>query len=244
CPQELDAIVHGSIGTMQAPPGAAHIRRRQTVSRKLRIGPACYHTLHLLPPMVAHDMNFFYEEGLHDEYGNRAYEIVFGGLSPFGSEKETLPRAMFDKGMDIAMDVLPTTVLLAQQRGLDLYIIAGWRNQQPSWLVGAPDIKEPGQLKGKRIAIRDKGSIQWRGLCGALVRAGINPETEVTWVDRVLYGEVAKMIAEGKVDGGMTAELDKVREHGLNLLDNIAKHYPDGRPDRIIAATGKVVNDH
>src|SRR5579864_6331450 len=105
------------------------------MSRILRIGPACYHTLHLLPPMVAHDMNFFYEEGLHDESGNRTYEIVPGGLSPFGWEKETLPRAMFDKGMDIAMDVLPLTVLLAQQKGFDPHIIAGWRNQQTGWLV-------------------------------------------------------------------------------------------------------------
>ncbi|MBV8084905.1 MAG: ABC transporter substrate-binding protein [Chloroflexi bacterium] len=214
------------------------------MSRKLRIGPACYHTLHLLPPMVAHDMNFFYEEGLHDEFGNRSYELVTGGLSPFGWEKETLPRAMFDKGMDIAMDVLPTTVLLARQHGQDIYIIAGWRNQQPSWLVGAPDIKEPRQLKGKRIAVRDQGSIQWRALCGALVRAGLNPDTDVTFVDRVLYGEVPQTIAAGKVDAGMTLDLEGVKAHGLNLLDNIAKHYPDGRPDRIIAATGKVLRDH
>ena len=140
--------------------------------KMLRMGPACYHTLHLLPPAVAHDMNFFYEEGLHDDYGQRTYELVTGGLAPFGHEMDVLPRAMFDKGMDIAMDVLPATVLLARQRGHDLYIIAGWRNQQPAWLVARPEIKEVAQLKGKRIAVRDYRSIQWRALCGALGTGG------------------------------------------------------------------------
>src|SRR6476620_6634775 len=144
----------------------------EIVTKTLRMGPACYHTLHLLPPMVAHDLNFFFEEGLHDEFGQRTHEIVLGGLAPFGFEKEVLPRAMFDKGMDIAMDVLPSTVLLAQQRGEDLYVISGWRNQQPGWLVAAPGISSVAELKGKRIAVRDHKSIQWRALCGALVRAG------------------------------------------------------------------------
>lgn len=214
------------------------------MSKILRIGPACYHVLHLLPPMVAHDMNFFMEEGLHDEHGNRTYEIVPGGLSPFGSETATLPRAMFDKGMDIAMDVLPTTVLLAQQAGQDLYIIAGWRNQQPGWLIARSDITEMAQLKGKKIAVRDFRSIQWRALCGALARAGLDPNTDVTFQDRVMYGEVPEAIAAGRVDAGLTSDREGTEERGLNLLDNIAKHYPNGRPDRIIAATGKVLRDH
>ena len=31
---------------------------------KLRIAPTCYHVLHLLPVMAAHEMNFFYDAGL------------------------------------------------------------------------------------------------------------------------------------------------------------------------------------
>src|SRR5579872_3229148 len=206
------------------------------MAKKLRIGPACYHTLHLLPPMVAHDMNFFYEEGLHDEYGQRTYEIVPGGLSPFGWEKETLTRAMFDKGMDIAMDVLPTTVLLAQQRGEDIYVIAGWRNQQPGWLVARPDITELGQLKGKRVAVRDFKSIQWRALCSALTRAGLDPHSDVTFQDRVIYGEVVEAVASGRVDAGLTTDVEGAKAKELTFLDSIKDHYPDGRPDRIIAA--------
>ena len=31
---------------------------------KLRIAPTCYHILHLIPVMSAHEMGFFYDEGL------------------------------------------------------------------------------------------------------------------------------------------------------------------------------------
>ena len=31
---------------------------------KLRIAPTCYHMLHQVPVMTAHEMNFFYDEGL------------------------------------------------------------------------------------------------------------------------------------------------------------------------------------
>ena len=31
---------------------------------KLRIAPTCYHVLHQVPVMAAHEMNFLYDEGL------------------------------------------------------------------------------------------------------------------------------------------------------------------------------------
>jgi hypothetical protein len=37
---------------------------------KLRIAPACYHVLHLLPVISAHEMNFFYDEGLKTADGS------------------------------------------------------------------------------------------------------------------------------------------------------------------------------
>ena len=40
---------------------------------KLRMAPTCYHVLHLIPVMAAHEMNYFYDEGLRTESGQPAY---------------------------------------------------------------------------------------------------------------------------------------------------------------------------
>jgi len=61
---------------------------------KIRIGPACYHVLHLIPAMAAHEMNYFCEEGLRESDGFPAYDLIPGGLVPFGLEKLGLSQAM------------------------------------------------------------------------------------------------------------------------------------------------------
>ena len=48
-------------------------------------------------------------------------------------------------------------------------------------------------------------------------------------------------VASGHVDAGSTGELEKVHARGLSILDGLKSHYPDGRPDRIIAATGDIL---
>lgn len=42
---------------------------------KLRMAPTCYHVLHLMPVMAAHEMNYFYDEGLRSANGFPAYDI-------------------------------------------------------------------------------------------------------------------------------------------------------------------------
>ena len=47
---------------------------------KLRLAPVCYHVLHLIPAMVAHEMNFFRDEGLIDDEGLANYEILYDSI--------------------------------------------------------------------------------------------------------------------------------------------------------------------
>ena len=53
---------------------------------KLRIAPTCYHVLHLLPVMAAHEMNFFYDAGLKTPDGSLGYQILRDAMVPFGLE--------------------------------------------------------------------------------------------------------------------------------------------------------------
>ena len=50
---------------------------------KLRIAPTCYHVLHLIPVMSAHEMGFFYDEGLKTDDGAPAYDILQRATVPF-----------------------------------------------------------------------------------------------------------------------------------------------------------------
>ena len=54
---------------------------------KLRIAPTCYHMLQQVPVMTAHEMNFFYDEGLVTPHGTLGYEILTESMVPFGLEK-------------------------------------------------------------------------------------------------------------------------------------------------------------
>ena len=127
---------------------------------KLRIAPTCYHVLHLLPVMAAHEMNFFYDAGLKTADGSLGYQILRDAMVPFGLEKLGISQAMKEKSVDIALDVQSRTVFYQRARGADVYIIAGWRNQHTVAWVGPPHIKSLKELKGKRIGISDFNSLR------------------------------------------------------------------------------------
>jgi hypothetical protein len=70
------------------PHGEAEIESRERkvlmLNGKLRIAPTCYHVLHLFPVMSAHEMGFFYDEGLKSADGSPAYKILRQAMVPFG----------------------------------------------------------------------------------------------------------------------------------------------------------------
>jgi hypothetical protein len=76
---------------------------------KLRLAPVCYHVLHLIPAMVANEMNFFHDEGLHDDEGLPNYEILRDSIVPMGLEQLGVTQAMKEKSIDIILDVQTPT---------------------------------------------------------------------------------------------------------------------------------------
>lgn len=209
--------------------------------RKLRMGPSCYHVLHVLPPMAAHEMNFFVDEGLVDEDGRAAYEIVMGGVAPFNAEKVALAQSMKEKGIHIAMDVKPSTVVYLNRRGASLKIIAGWRNQQPNWVMGRPGINSLAELRGKLIGLKDFGNIRYYALAYWMKEAGLDPQRDARYIRGVSDGAAA--LRAGVVDAGFVTanEGPALLQEGFVKLLDVAKQYPHGRPDRIIVATEELI---
>jgi ABC-type amino acid transport substrate-binding protein len=210
---------------------------------RLRMGPACYHVLHVLPPMVAHEMNYFVEEGLVDRNGRPAYDILPGGLSPFNGEKTTLAQCMKEKGAHIAMDVKPSSVVYLNRRGAKLRIIAGWRNQSPNWVMGKPHIKALADLKGQLVGLKDFGNIRYYALAYQIQKAGLDPQQDVRYTRGISDGATA--LRTGKVDAGFVTveEGPAMLEEGFTKLIDLSIMYPEGRPDRIIVATEEFLNE-
>ena len=213
---------------------------------KLRIAPTCYHTLHLVPVMAAHEMNLLYDEGLKSADGSPAYEILRDSTVPFGLEKLGISQAMKEKSVDIALDVQSRTVFFQRARGADLYIIAGWRNQHTNVWMGVPQIKSLKDLKGKRVGISDFGSIRHWAIQIQLRKAGLDLERDVEWVRiGVAPGLHIEALSSGRVDCAPIPpwNVEELKKHGCNALVTPADQYPDGRPERIIAATGRILEE-
>ena len=213
---------------------------------KLRIAPMCYHVLHLFPVISAHEMNFFYDEGLKTADGSLAYQILRDPMVPFGLEKLGISQAMKEKSVDIALDVQSRTIFFQRSRGADIYIIAGWRNQHTSTWVGPPHIKSLQDLKGKRVGISDFNSIRHWGIQVQLRKAGLDIEKDVEWVRCGVSTHVlVEALRQGRVEcapvSGTIAET--LKKEGCNILVVPQDTYPNGRPERIIAATGRILEE-
>jgi ABC-type nitrate/sulfonate/bicarbonate transport system substrate-binding protein len=213
---------------------------------KLRIAPTCYHMLHQVPVMTAHEMNFFYDEGLKDKDGSPAYEILRDSMVPFGLEKLGISQAMKEKSVDIALDVQSRTVFFQRGRGADLYIIAGWRNQHTNVWVAPPHIKSLSELKGKRVGISDFNSIRHWAIQIQLKKAGLDLERDVEWVRIGVNSQLhVNAIRSGRVECAPVPPwyAEDLLKEGCNVLVSPADQYPDGRPERIIAATGRILEE-
>jgi ABC-type nitrate/sulfonate/bicarbonate transport system substrate-binding protein len=213
---------------------------------KLRIAPTCYHMLHQVPVMTAHEMNFFYDEGLRTADGFLGYQMLTDSMVPFGLEKLAISQAMKEKSVDIALDVQSRTVFYQRGRGADLYIIAGWRNQHTNVWVAPPHIKSLQELKGKRVGISDFNSIRHWAIQIQLKKAGLDLERDVEWV-RIGVNSKLHMdaIRSGRVECAPVPPwyAEDLLKEGCNVLVSPAEQYPDGRPERIIAATGRIIEE-
>jgi hypothetical protein len=211
--------------------------------RSVRIGQACYHVFHAVPSMVAREMNFFLDEGLVKQSGQPAFETLPGGLTPFNVEKISLAQAMKERGVTVATDVKPSTVGYLNRRGAKLRIVAGWLNHQPTWVMSRAEIRDPAELRGRAVGLRDLGGNHYDALAYWLKEAGLDPQRDVSYVRGVWDGQAA--LRAGDVDAAFLpmSEGPPLLDEGFNLLIDLSTLYPNGRPERVVVATDELIQE-
>jgi len=208
------------------------------------MGPSCYHVLHLVPPTVAHEMNFFVDEGLRDDDGRETYQLIPESHAPFMYERDTLWQTLKERGIDLTMDTKPSTIAHSRIHGKELFIIAGWRNQQPFYVMARPGIESLADLAGKRIGIIDHDDVLVTMISYWLLQEGVDLAS-IDWVTRIDTRRGPGALRDGRVDAAFVDGIDlpAVQAEGYNMLLDVASKYPQGRPDRVIAATGRVLEE-
>ena len=175
------------------------------------------------------------------------YEILTDSMVPFGLEKLGISQAMKEKSVDIALDVQSRTVFYQRARGADLYIIVRLAQPAHQCLDGAAAYQDRCRiLKGKRVGISDFNSIRHWAIQIQLKKAGLDLDRDVEWVRLGVNGRFhVDAIRSGKVECAPVSpwHAEDLKKEGCNALVSPADQYPDGRPERIIAATGRILEE-
>lgn len=216
-----------------------------TYKNLLRMGPSCYHVLHLVPPTIAHELNYFVDEGLRDAGGNPTYELVPDSHAPFMFERLTLWQTMKERGVDVTMDVKPSTIAYLRQQGKEIYVIAGWRNHMPFYVMGPSGTSSLKEIAGKRVGVIDLDDILVTMLSYWLIQEGLDPATDIEWVTGIDTRRGPGALRDGRVDVAFCdkVNIDALRSEGYSELLDVMSKYPNGRPDRVIAATGRAIDE-
>jgi ABC-type nitrate/sulfonate/bicarbonate transport system substrate-binding protein len=212
------------------------------VDQPLVVANSNYHVGQQMSVRCAEEQGFFEQEGF------TSYRYECRGLVPGPFEREALGLVMEEQGVDIATAVDVGSVLYQRARGADLYIVGGWRYSPNLKFFGAKRFTSLADLRGGTVGIREAASLQHILLGNALRQAGVDPVSEVTWVyDSVFsYGNDPRhmeMLRSGKVDAlsSQPPFTTQLQGEGFPVLLDPHILYPGGKPDKVIVATGRTV---
>jgi NitT/TauT family transport system substrate-binding protein len=103
------------------------------------------------------------------------------------------------------MDIIPTAIL-ASVRGLPIRTIAVVLKSAPYVLVSQPNLRSPGELKGKKIGVSSVGGMSAYLVREIVARSGLNPDRDVTLL--AVGGTTARTAAlfAGTIDAALVVE--------------------------------------
>ncbi|HLG73732.1 MAG TPA: ABC transporter substrate-binding protein [Chloroflexota bacterium] len=212
------------------------------LDQPLLIANSNYHVGQQMSIRIAEEQGYFREEGF------TSYVYESGGLVPGPFEPEALGLVMKERGVDIATAVDVGSVLRQRSLGEELYIVGGWRYSPNMKFFGAKDLQGLADLRGRTVGIREAGSLQHILLGNALRKAGVDPDTEVSWVydGMFSYGNDPRHVdalRTGKVDAlsSQPPFTNVLASEGFPVLLDPFEMYPGGKPDKVIVATRRTV---
>jgi len=214
------------------------------LDQALLIATTGYHVGHQRSIRVAEEQGYFREEG----FGSYVYD--YRGLIPGPFERDGLALQMKEHGVDIACGANVDSAILQRARGADVFIVAAWRYVSRLKVISSKAIGSVEDLRGKRIGVRELGGLTDRFLMISLVRAGIDPETEVDWVMDPVFSYPNTPEHADKLRAGQVDAITSSGSYAQQLLDEGYRLLLDGgttsrrkRPGRVIVATAQTI-DH
>ncbi|HTN71970.1 MAG TPA: ABC transporter substrate-binding protein, partial [Methylomirabilota bacterium] len=119
-----------------------------------------------------------------------------------------------------------TATLGAAVGGLDIKILAAFSNYIQTDLVVRPEIKTPGDLKGKRIGVTSIGGTGWMSAMLALEQIGLNPER-----DKILFAAfgdqrvITQALETGTIQGASLAGVfsQRLKRSGYHFMADVEK---------------------
>lgn len=201
------------------------------------------HAFHRASALAAIGNGYFRAEGLPEVE-----------ISATGDDDLTV-ESLKTGAIDVGLDPRPQSLLEENAQGEPLYIIAGMLNHLDYTLITTRDIKSIADLKGKKIGLIEQGhgrDATWVRLL--LRREGMDPDKDFIPVLDVGYGALeiqGPHLERGDYQAVFLSghykrpELfEQVRQAGYNVLAERSETYPAGLPDRIVATTGKMLDQH
>jgi NitT/TauT family transport system substrate-binding protein len=115
-------------------------------------------------------------------------------------------------------------VISGVANGADVVIVANLMPIYPYFMEATSDIKSPTDFKGKSIAITNPGATFDIASRVALIKEGLNPDADVTWIKTGSVANVQSALLSGQVQGGLAQVPDtlKLEAAGLHPVIDMA----------------------
>lgn len=170
---------------------------------------------HAAPLVVAEAKGFFKDEGLNVEVK----------WFPSGGGPQ-INEGLASKSLDTAhMGTVPA--LLATSR-MPVSIISGTLVGGHG-LITRPDVQSIKELRGKRLAMPKRGSLQDFYLRSILLKNGLDPEKDVS-ISEVPADATIAVIKQGSIDAAMVSDIIAIKakkENGLKVLVWAGDEFPE-----------------